>query len=161
MGINCLKDIEPLRGGSLLFTSRFPGVPRTQLPNFRRMKGWVDLGATQWFWTRDPSIRNPVAISNLSCRIRSTLNWAPVTPTFLAEFQSISLDTNLSHILAKISMKASLFRLLKSLNIAAFSFSYSWRMFLFSWSRSWVTPVVSECDTKNWIFLGWRNAKKL
>ena len=23
------------------------------------MKGWVDLGATQWFWTQDPLIRNP------------------------------------------------------------------------------------------------------
>ena len=41
--------LEPLRGGSLLFTIQSPGVPGTQLIDLGRMKGWVDLGATQWF----------------------------------------------------------------------------------------------------------------
>ena len=27
MGFNCLKAIEPLRGGSLLFTAKFPEIP--------------------------------------------------------------------------------------------------------------------------------------
>ena len=50
MGFNCLKAIEPLRGGSLLFPSKFP---ESQL---RRMKGWVNLGVTQWFWIRNPKM---------------------------------------------------------------------------------------------------------
>ena len=50
MGFNCLKAAEPLRGECLLFTLQFPGVPGIQLINLGRMKGWVDLGASQWFW---------------------------------------------------------------------------------------------------------------
>ena len=53
MGFNCLKATEPLRRDSLLFTTRSPGLPGTQLVNLRRMKGRVDLGATQRFWTQD------------------------------------------------------------------------------------------------------------
>ena len=59
MGLNCLKAIEPLRGDSLLFTTRSPGVSGTHLINPGRMKIWVDLGATQWFWNQDPWIGNP------------------------------------------------------------------------------------------------------
>ena len=44
-----LKAIEPLRGGSLLFTIKFPGGPGTQLIGLGRMKGQVDLGVTHWF----------------------------------------------------------------------------------------------------------------
>ena len=51
MGFNCLKATEPLWGGSLLFTTKFPEIPGTHLINLGRVKGWVDLGATQWFWT--------------------------------------------------------------------------------------------------------------
>ena len=51
--------LEPLRGGSLLFTTRFPEIPGTHFIDLGRMKGWVDLGATQQFWTRDPSVGNP------------------------------------------------------------------------------------------------------
>ena len=43
--------LEPLQGGSLFFTIKFPGIP-----DLRRVKGWVDLGATQQFWTLDPWI---------------------------------------------------------------------------------------------------------
>ena len=49
----------PLRGGSLLFTTKFPDIPGTHFINLGRMKGWVDLGATDWFWTQDPWIGNP------------------------------------------------------------------------------------------------------
>ena len=52
MGFNCLK-LVPLRGGSLLFTTKFPDIPDTNFIDLGRMKGWVDLGATKWFWTRD------------------------------------------------------------------------------------------------------------
>ena len=51
--------LEPLRGGNLFFTTKFPETPGTHFIDLRRMKGWVDLGATQWFWTRNPWIRNP------------------------------------------------------------------------------------------------------
>ena len=38
-----------LRGGSLLFTIRFPEIPGTQFIDLGRMKGSIDLGATQRF----------------------------------------------------------------------------------------------------------------
>ena len=60
MGLNCLTATEPLRGESLLFTTRSPGDPGTHLINLRRMKGWVDLGTIQWFWAQSPWIRNLV-----------------------------------------------------------------------------------------------------
>ena len=48
--------LVPLRGGSLLFITKFPDIPGTNVIKLRRMKGWVNLGATQWFWTQDPWI---------------------------------------------------------------------------------------------------------
>ena len=51
--------LEPLRGGSLLFTTKYPEISGTHFTDLGRMKGWVDLGATQWFWTRNPWIGNP------------------------------------------------------------------------------------------------------
>ena len=41
--------LEPLRGGSLLFTTKFPEIPGTHFIDLGRMKGRVDLGATQWY----------------------------------------------------------------------------------------------------------------
>ena len=38
MGFNCLKDTEPLRGDSSLFTFRSTGVPETHFINLERMK---------------------------------------------------------------------------------------------------------------------------
>ena len=38
MGFNCLKAIEPLRGGSLLFTTKFPEIPATYFIDLGRMK---------------------------------------------------------------------------------------------------------------------------
>ena len=40
--------LEPLRGGSLLFTNKFPEIPGTHFIDPRRMKGSINLGATQW-----------------------------------------------------------------------------------------------------------------
>ena len=39
MRFNYLKATEPLRGGSLLFTTKFPEIPGTHFINLRRMKG--------------------------------------------------------------------------------------------------------------------------
>ena len=58
MGFSCLKAATPLRGGSLFFTTKFPEVPGTHLIDIGRKKGWVDLGATQWFWTQNSWIGN-------------------------------------------------------------------------------------------------------
>ena len=51
--------LQPLRGGSLLFTIQFPEIPGTHFIDLGRIKGWFDLGATHWFWTRDFWIGNP------------------------------------------------------------------------------------------------------
>ena len=67
MGFNCLKATEPLRGGSLLFTTEFPEIPGTHLIDLGRMKGWVDLRATQWLWTRDLWIGNPAPYTLSHC----------------------------------------------------------------------------------------------
>ena len=48
------SKLEALRGGSVLSTTKFPEFPGTHFIDLGRMKGWVCLGATQWFWTRDP-----------------------------------------------------------------------------------------------------------
>ena len=45
--------LEPLRGGSLLFTTKFPEIPGTHFIDLGRMKGCVDLGATQWFFDNE------------------------------------------------------------------------------------------------------------
>ena len=47
MGFNCLKTTEPLQGGSLLFTAKLPEITGTHFIDLRRIKGWVDHGATQ------------------------------------------------------------------------------------------------------------------
>ena len=41
--------LERLQGGSLRFTTKFPEIPGINFIDLRRVKGWVDLGATQWF----------------------------------------------------------------------------------------------------------------
>ena len=50
MGFTTASRLEPLWGGSLLFITKFSEIPGTHFINLWRMKGWVDLGATQWFW---------------------------------------------------------------------------------------------------------------
>ena len=39
MGFNSLKATEPLRGGSLLFTTKYPESPGTHLIDLGRKKG--------------------------------------------------------------------------------------------------------------------------
>ena len=57
MGFNCLNATEPLREDRLLFTCKSPGTI-----DLLRMKSWIELGGTQWFWTRDPWIGNPIPL---------------------------------------------------------------------------------------------------
>ena len=57
-GFHCLKATEPLQGDNLLFTTKCPEISGAQLINLWRMNGWVNLGATQWFWTQNPWIGN-------------------------------------------------------------------------------------------------------
>ena len=39
LGFNCFKTTEPLQGGSLLFTTKFPEIPGTHLIDLGRIKG--------------------------------------------------------------------------------------------------------------------------
>ena len=41
--------LEPRRGGSLLFTTKFSEIPGTHFIDLGRIKGCVDPGVTQWF----------------------------------------------------------------------------------------------------------------
>ena len=41
--------LEPLRGGSLLFITKFPEIPGTHFIDLLRTNVRVDLGTTQWF----------------------------------------------------------------------------------------------------------------
>ena len=63
--------LEPLWGGSLLFTTESPEISGTHLTDLERMKGWVNHGATQWFCTRDSWIRNIVPWPLGHCSIKT------------------------------------------------------------------------------------------
>ena len=51
--------LEPLRGGSILFTTKFPEIPGTHFIDLEGWKAESTLEATQWFWTRDSWVGNP------------------------------------------------------------------------------------------------------
>ena len=53
MGFNCLKARTTLRR-QFTFYHKFLEIARAHFTNLRRMTGWVDLGAIQWFYIRDP-----------------------------------------------------------------------------------------------------------
>ena len=55
-GVNCLKAAEPLRGDSLLFTTKFPENPGTRLIDLERMKGLVDLEQPSGFEHGTPGL---------------------------------------------------------------------------------------------------------
>lgn len=61
MGFNCLKVTEPLLEDCLVFTTKSPGISRTHFIELRRIKRWVNLGATQWCRTWHLRTGNPVA----------------------------------------------------------------------------------------------------
>ena len=37
-----------------IYFTKSPGISGTHFTDLELMKGWVDLGVTQWFWARDP-----------------------------------------------------------------------------------------------------------
>ena len=53
------RPILPLGGGDLLFTTKFPEISANHFIDLGRMIGWINPGATQWFWTWDPFTGNP------------------------------------------------------------------------------------------------------
>ena len=56
MGLHCLKATGPLWGDSLLLTTKSPRVSVTHFIHLGRMKGWVNLGATEWFEPETPGL---------------------------------------------------------------------------------------------------------
>ena len=53
MGFNYLKVTDPRREDSLLFATKSPEIPGTESIYLWKLKGWVNLEFTQWFWTQD------------------------------------------------------------------------------------------------------------
>ena len=77
----------------LLFTTKFPEIPGTYLIDLRRVKGWGDLGAIQWFcgdhvymyekWHSEVNLRQlaknfearKILFKNVSRHIRILVTW--------------------------------------------------------------------------------------
>ena len=59
------QGYRAIQWGSLLFTTKFPEISGSHLIDLGRIKGWVDLGATQKFWTKDFWIANPLPFKPL------------------------------------------------------------------------------------------------
>ena len=51
MGFNSLKASAASRRH--FFTTKFPDISGAHFIDLGGMKGWVDLEAAHWFWTRD------------------------------------------------------------------------------------------------------------
>ena len=58
-----------IQGGSLLFPTTFPEIPDIHFSNLGRMKGWVDLEATQW----DPWTGNPVPWRSIKLTLKRSI----------------------------------------------------------------------------------------
>ena len=50
--------------------TKFPEIPGIHFIDLGRMKGWVNLGATQWSSTQDPKIGNPAPQPLSHCSIK-------------------------------------------------------------------------------------------
>ena len=72
MGFNCLEARATTRR-QFTFTTKFPQIPGPHFTDLDRMKGWIDLGATQWFWTRHLWIGNPALYPLGHCSIRANV----------------------------------------------------------------------------------------
>ena len=70
-GLTASSWLQPLQGGSLLFTIKFPEIPGTHFIDLARMTAWVELGATQWHWKRDSWIGNPATWPLGHCSIKT------------------------------------------------------------------------------------------
>ena len=74
MGFTCLKAVDSLRGDSLCFTTKVSGDSGIHLTDLWGMKGWVVLGAIQWFWTWEPWIGNPTPMLLLQVKTNYLLS---------------------------------------------------------------------------------------
>ena len=54
------SGLEPLRGGSVLFTTNFAEIPGTHFINLGRMKGWVVLNMGPVDWESDALTTRPL-----------------------------------------------------------------------------------------------------
>ena len=100
VGFNCLKATEPIRGDSLVFTIKFTKIPGTYLINFRRMKGWVNPEATQWFWT-DPS--NLSSCINKKIQIKITIYRTDSIVTLNCELCQSKFSVSSSRLIIKLA----------------------------------------------------------
>ena len=82
MGFNCLKATEPLQGGSLLFTTKFPEIPGTHLIDLGRRKAESNLELPSGFdnWTPGMGIQrfNHLAIALSSAYLSNNKNYNSV-----------------------------------------------------------------------------------
>ena len=74
-----VSRLAPLRGSSLLFTTNSPEIPGSDFIDLGRMKSWVDLGDTRWFWTWDPWIGNPASYPLGQCSVKGAFIIANIT----------------------------------------------------------------------------------
>ena len=65
--------LEPLRADNLLLPLSSHKFLVLILPTSTGWKGWIDLGATQWFWTRHTWIGNPALYPLGHCSIRANV----------------------------------------------------------------------------------------
>ena len=77
-----VSRLAPLRGSSLLFTTNSPEIPGSDFIDLGRMKSWVDLGDTRWFWTWDPWIGNPASYPLGQCSVKGAFIIANITNYF-------------------------------------------------------------------------------
>ena len=96
--------LEPLWAGSLLFTTKFPEIPGTHFIDLRTMKDWVDLGAAQCFWTRDPWIWNPALQPLDHCSICSPFGFS-IKEIWRTQFLHHSLDFSAFYVIQQYFSK--------------------------------------------------------
>ena len=94
MGFNFSRLQKLLRGHSKLFASRSPWLPGTHLVGLGKMKGWVDLGTTQRFWTWDSWIGNPAPKPLCHCFFKLTHLLFVYQQTWL-NFSNIRLEQHI------------------------------------------------------------------
>ena len=57
-GVQLPQNYSHFKEAVYFFTTKFLEISGTYFIDLRKMNSWVDLGASQWFWTWDPWIGN-------------------------------------------------------------------------------------------------------
>ena len=84
-----MDQVQLSQGYRVTMRSKSPEIPGTHLIDFRRMKGWVDLGDTQWVWILGPMY---LETSKLTTR-PVLLKWK----TFIKCYSHLSFGKKLRH----------------------------------------------------------------